>query len=208
MKRLPFVCLLTLCVLSPALYAQEAGRDTAAARRLEEYVRRYPEAQLRDVYKFCFQDVYGPGHLVSDSAACAAYILGEIARMDLSDHRYPDFEYVGVENNFVRVNLRVVAEGMVPLGQFVSLLMQSAAIPSPMPVAEWRARWVRYMGLMAGMSARPHNFEEDSAAILRQLERGEYVSHHSARFNAAYAPHYRLIRRDLFEKQELFGIKN
>ena len=68
------------------------------------YMRRFPEAQLRDVYKSCFQDVYGPGHIIKDSAQCAQYVEQELQYSDTGDHRFPDYEYTGVEGNYVRVN--------------------------------------------------------------------------------------------------------
>jgi len=35
------------------------------------------------------------------------------------------------------------------------------------------------------------------------LSEGKYVVHHSRKFNQHYHPHYRIIRRDLFEEKIL-----
>lgn len=172
---------------------------SVAADRLEDYLKRYPEAQLCDVYKFLFQDVYGPGHLIKNATDCAQGIVDEMDHMQMADTLFPDFEYAGLEGNYVRVNLRVVKDGRIPLQQFVDLLMQSAKVSSPMPLYDWKGRWKHLLVVLRRSHRQPHNFDADAAAIQEVLDSGSYAFHHSSRFNAAYHPHYRLIRRDLFE---------
>ena len=46
-------------------------------------------------------------------------------------------------------------------------------------------------------------FAEDSTLLAHLLSEGKYVVHHSAKFNEHYHPHYRIIRRDLFEEKIL-----
>lgn len=174
-----------------------------AAEMLGDYMLRYPEAQLQDVYKACFQDVYGPGHIISDSASCAQYILSELEKMNPDSRTYPDYEYIGVENNFVRVNIRVIQEGKIPLGRFVQLLMQSAKLPSKLPLYDWRGQWQRIEKVLRQVSPQPLNFDEDSALIQSVMDQGHYAVHHSRHFNEVYDPHYRIIRRDLFELEIL-----
>lgn len=178
-----------------------------AADRLGDYLHRYPEAQLCDVYKFLFQDVYGPGHIIKNAADCARNIVEEMDNMQLSDTRFPDYEYTGLEGNYVRVNLRVVKDGRVPLQEFVDLLMQSAKLSDPLPLYDWKGRWQHLLVVLRRSDSRPHNFEADAAAIQAVLDSGQYAFHHSDRFNRAYRPHYRLIRRDLFEKEILPKLK-
>lgn len=182
---------------------QEYSVPNRAAEMLGDYMRRYPEAQLQDVYKACFQDVYGPGHIISDSVSCAQYILSEMERMNPDSRAYPEYEYIGVENNFVRVNIRVIQEGKIPLGRFVQLLMQSAKLPSKLPLYDWRGQWQRIEKVLRQVSPQPLNFDEDSALIQSVMDQGHYAVHHSRHFNEVYDPHYRIIRRDLFEKEIL-----
>lgn len=184
------------------LRAYDHGRFAVPSRtagQLQQYMTRYPEAQLRDVYKFLFQDVYGPGHIIKNAADCAQHILSEMEQMQPSDTLFPDYEYAGLEGNFVRVNLRVIKDGRVPLDQFVDLLMQSAKVDSPMPLYDWKGRWQMLLAQLRRTSPCPHDFDADAAEIKSLLDSGRYAAHHSSRFNTAYHPHYRLIRRDLFE---------
>jgi len=196
----------TLDVARHILDRQTAGHyavPNRARQVLSDYLRLFPEAQLQDVYKLCFQDIYGPGHIIKDSATCAAYILREMEQIDTADTRYPDYEYAGIEGNYVRVNIRILKQHRFDLGRFVQLLMLSARQDKPMPLYDWRGQWQRLQTLLGTLNPRPHNFEADAAALQQVFDRGDYVFHHSARFNQAYAPHYRLIRRDLFEREIL-----
>ena len=174
-----------------------------AAEVLGAYMRKYPEAHRQDVYKSSFQDVYGPGHIIKDSATCARYIVDEMGQTDVSDLRFPDYEPTGVEGNFVRVNLRVLKDGRVPLDLFVRLLMQSADVRQKMPLYDWKGQWDRLQKTLDTITPRPKNFDADAANLRSWLDRGEVMVHHSRHFNESYAPHYRIIRRDLFEKHLL-----
>jgi hypothetical protein len=46
-------------------------------------------------------------------------------------------------------------------------------------------------------------FSQDSTRIATLLQEGKYVVHHSEKFNKHYHPHYRIIRKDLFEEKIL-----
>lgn len=169
-------------------------------KRLREYVERYPRTQLQDVYKWCFQDVYGPAHIIKDSAACRRYIEEELAFVKDGDTNVP-FEYTGIDSNYVRVNLSLVKQGVVPVEVMVDALMRSAAQKHPLPVYEWRGRWQRLQVELSHLPTPPDNFDADSQKIAEVLQRNEYVMHHSKQFNEAYDFHYRIVRRDIFEKE-------
>lgn len=131
-----------------------------------QYAQRYPAAEEQDLQKLLFQDTYGPGHLIKDSASCARYIREEASIMELprvSD--FPLYEYTLCDSNFVRVNLRVIKDGSISLRQLTSAVLRSAeGMPQPDP---------------------------------------SQLRHHSKAFNEAYHPHYRIVRRDIFEKEIL-----
>ena len=129
---------------------------------MQRYAQRYPAAEEQDLQKLVFQDTYGPGHLIKDSASCARYIESEVASMVPSD-QFPLYEYTLCDSNFVRVNLRVVKDGRISLRQLTSAVLRSAqGMPSVDP---------------------------------------SRVKHHSRAFNEAYHPHYRIVRRDIFERE-------
>ena len=154
--------LLTLCSCRSAVKPEAV--EVPCADALIAYAEQYPEAEPTDLYKLVFQDLYGPGHLITDSASCAGYIQREVDAM-AETALFPLFEYTLCDSNFVRVNIYLVKWGKISLQHLVSALLRSTeGLPSPDP---------------------------------------KFVMSHSAAFKAAYAPHYRIVRRDIFERELL-----
>lgn len=95
-----------------------------------QYADRYPAAEPTDLYKLVFQDLYGPGHLITDSAACAHYV-GEECRQMSDETRFPLYEYTLCDSNYVRVNLILVRKGTITLSQMVSAVIRSVGSVTP-----------------------------------------------------------------------------
>ena len=143
---------------------QQHVEAVPCAEALIRYAERYPAAEPQDLYKMVFQDLYGPGHLITDSVSCAAYIGREVDEM-AENNRFPLYEYTVCDSNFVRVNLILVKQGQINLSQLVSAVLRSTeGMLQPNP---------------------------------------KYVMSHSTAFKAAYDPHYRIVRRDIFENELL-----
>lgn len=158
MKKIFFA----LLMLTPLAAAAQAPCGEA----LRAYAERYTAAEPQDLYKLVFQDLYGPGHLITDSAACYRYIEREVREQCINEiTTFPLYEYTLCDSNFVRVNLYLVRWGKIGLEQLVSAVMRSAGgLPQADP---------------------------------------KYVMSHSDAFKQAYAPHYRIVRRDIFEREIL-----
>ncbi|MBR3529430.1 MAG: hypothetical protein IKN84_07195 [Bacteroidales bacterium] len=191
--------------------AQELPLAEDLQPMVQVYMDRFPESDLRDLYKYCFQDFFGPEHLISDSLGAVNYIVYELSHSDESDWKQPLFFYpLGLMGNYVRVDINYVKQGIVPMDVFVSALLRSGADgPSGGKKMEyWKTLWER-IALASGMvSPRPGNWDEDSSAIAATLAEGRYALHHSARFNNTYRQHYRIIRADIFERDLLPLIAN
>ena len=166
MKKLFLIALISFLNFEFSISHSQCGEA------LIRYAERYPATESQDLYKLVFQDLYGPGHLLTDSMAAVRYISKEVAEMkdsypedfsNVNDGPFPLYEYTLCDSNFVRVNLILVKRGVIPLERLVSALLRSTeGLPTPNP---------------------------------------KFVMSHSAAFKAAYDPHYRIIRRDIFEKE-------
>jgi len=63
-------------------------REQQIRQFVENELKRYPKARLQDLYKNYFQDAFGPGHLIPDTAAAGAYLDWELRQSGLkSDER-------------------------------------------------------------------------------------------------------------------------
>lgn len=170
-------------------------------KRLQQYMKEFPESDLCDVYKFCFQDVFGPAHLNIDSAAAIKSIEGELAKAKTLGG--PDYQYVGCEGNYVRVNLRLVKNGTLSVSKLAGYIARSSQTPVQMTVEEWHYRWDELEEVASKLKPRPGHFSLDSQSLNDLLERGGYAAHHSYAFNSTYNFRYRIVRKDLFEAEIL-----
>ena len=165
------------------------------------YLNKYPEATLIDIYKGSFQDVFGPAHILTDREAVTKYIRYEMEQAESFEDE--DYTPCGWQGNFLQVNLKVIADGRVPMDVFVDAFMASAGgidtTLTQMFIDDWQ------LILQAVRTAAPQlvGFAEDSTLLANLLGEGKYVVHHSRKFNEHYHPHYRIIRRDLFEEKIL-----
>ena len=175
--------------------------DSSTVQMVQDYMTKFPQSQLCDVYKFFFQDVFGPEHLVDDSATVEQYILSEIANADTSDWSEPLFIYpVGMHGNFVRVDLNYVRQGIIPSDWLAVAFVKSSKgwlVNKDSSLTEWKKQWSEIQSCARFIKPQPKNFEEDSAAIAEALNQGRYALHHSELYNNTYHQHYRIIRKDL-----------
>ena len=177
--------------------------DSVALRQLQDYMWRYPQSQLRDVYKFCFQDVFGVEHLLKDSTGALRYLEREIAESDPADWQQARFVYpLTLTGDYVRVDIGYVRDGVIAPEVMVAAMLQSARreeVATGSDLKQWQRRWESLLQLLETMHPRPLNFDEDREAIAAVLASGRYAMHHSVLFNRTYRQHYRIVRRDGFE---------
>lgn len=173
------------------------------AQNIENFVtgmmEQYPKARLLDIYKSCFQDYMGAEHLVNDPASARAYLDQELATTDISTLQPWDYEPCGVNGNYVRVSLRAVIEGKITADQLLDAFVRSANEGKRPTVAMWAGRWHEILLVIEDLGLDLPHQQEDKAFIEDVLAQGKYAISHSPDYREAYAPHYRIIKRDIFE---------
>ena len=169
------------------------------------YLQKYPEATLQDIYKGSFQDVFGPAHLLTNREAVKNYILKELEHAQTLEGEY--YTPCGWQGNFYQVNLSVVQEGKIAIDELVDAFMESANAIDTTLTQAWIDEWKLLQQIVRSVSPDLPGFEEDSTLLAHLLNHGKYVVHHSRKFNQHYHPHYRIIRKDLFEEKILPKLK-
>lgn len=169
------------------------------------YLERYPEATLQDIYKGSFQDVFGPAHILTNRQAVENYINHEIKTTE----KFEEADYIpcGWQGNFYQVNLKVIHDGRVPMNDFVDAFMASASGIDTTLTRAFVEDWSLIQQAVRTVSPHLQGFKEDSTLLAELLQQGKYVVHHSRKFNQHYHPHYRIIRKDLFEEKILPKLK-
>lgn len=170
--------------------------ETFVAGLLEQY----PQARLLDVYKSCFQDYMGAEHLIGDTTSVKAYLMQELATTDV-DELMPWYqEPCGMEGNYVRVSLRAVHEGLIDADTLLAAFIASANGEKRPTVESWAHRWHEILDVIESMELNLPHYDQDRQLIEDALAQGQYAISHSADYRKAYSPHYRIVRRDIYEQ--------
>jgi polyhydroxyalkanoate synthesis regulator phasin len=163
-------------------------------------LQRYPESTLQDIYKNFYQDRFGPGHAISNPEAVMQYLGLELSAMEdvKTDQQ---IEYLGWEHRFVRIPLSMVKTGKISQEDLNALFMESAFEINPKAGVKWKKEWQQITQIIKEKKLRVKNFEEDKKHIDSLLNENPIIAlHHSNAFTEHYHPHYRIVKRELFEK--------
>ena len=194
--------LTSLLIAFVCAHAQTKCVDADAVRvAVERMMADYPHSTLQDIYKSFFQDNFGPGHAVPDSAQATAWLRNELAKVDRLDVTL--YEPTGCKGNYYRVSLAAVVGGKVQADALLSAFLRSVRAVQPSEVEVWAKEWEQIEGIIATMELYLPNYDADAKAIKEMLATGHYAVHHSRLYNEHYAPHYRIIAKDIFEKEIL-----
>ena len=154
-------------------------------------VRTYPKATLQDLYKTCYQDFFGPGHLISDTAAAKQYIryeLEQCAAEDLS--LMPANEPTGFWHRFVRANLGQIIDGKMTEEALLEAFLHAANSAKPVH-DNWLEEWIQIEHI--ALQVHPEWRNEKLQAALRKAASNNQAVRHSDAFRTSYFPHYRII---------------
>ncbi len=111
---------------------------------IDEILLIYPNSQLIDIYKYFFQSRFGIEHLISDSLTAFVILKEELKSEEIkSNKQTPDSFLVLIlkpKKIYVRVDLSLVKDRIVPLNLFFSAFYQSATKIDSTKLEDWRKR--------------------------------------------------------------------
>ncbi len=164
---------------------------------LDYQLANYPASQYRDVYKNFMQDFFGPGHILADTAASGKYLRHELAEDGPFDG--PLYEKTGYKGNFYRVNLSLIRDSIIPYDVYFKTFVESVQGITPPSGEEWIETWKEIDNVIKEKGITFPDEDVDRKALADQFEKGDYVVHHSQRYNDSVHFHYRIISKDNFE---------
>ncbi len=172
--------------------------DTIAVRSaIERQLVTYPGSTLQDIYKSFYQEHFGPGHIISDTASVRRYLMKELSEM--GEIQSPYFEPTGCQGDYVRVYLSAVADSLITAEQLLDAFVRSANSRQK-PVVSWMEKWQAIISIIQANKIELKGFETD-LPLLTEAARNSQAVHHSRRYNEAYHPHYRIVERSIFERK-------
>ena len=165
---------------------------------LREQIENHPNQTLQDVYKSCYQDEYGPGHLISNESSAINSLFQEINSIE-KDYNPPTLiEKTGIHGNYLRVDLTLVRDGIVPFFVLFRALKISATIGGQKSDKNWDKIWNEIAQAIIDSDLRFENFEEDLERLEIISKSDDKVVHHSEMYENTYHPHYRIIEKNVF----------
>ena len=196
-----------LALAAVAIAALWIFRTDPVKAAIDRQLLDYPESHVQDMYKSFCQDKLGPGHLIPDKESARRYLDSELRayRKDLDSCLYavPSRRYypTGDKGNYIRVDLSVVLEGLVGEEAFLDAFVRSANEGERLSEDQWVAEWKDVEKVLRRSFMNIPDAGSDLETISGYLSEGKLIMHHSDAFNAAYHPHYRIIAKDIFEKE-------
>jgi hypothetical protein len=179
----------------------EAKKDhpMEIASILLDHQRRYPLWQIKDVYKLLHQAAMGSEHAVQDESSVNAWMERELKEMKEGPDE-PLIDILSPDGAIVRVHLRpYITKGNDP-EKLLRAFIQTAR--------EYCSSWSRLAQFlqvaveMTSMGALHFN-QRDMTHFFDTMQYLNYpAQHHSAEYETAYRPAYRVIDRPLLVIQE------
>ena len=199
-----------LYIIILALAALLAGGCCQGGRSIRDAIAgqlaEYPESRVQDIYKSFCQDNLGPEHMIPNPDAARDYLLSELDeyRSDLADGKYTKpakrYEPVGDEGNYIRVELSVILDSLVTAEHLLDAFVSSANAGQNMTTEEWMQKWKEVATVIRRDFSGIPECKQDLLQIDSLMSEGHFILHHSPVYEAAYHPHYRIIARDIFDR--------
>ena len=167
---------------------------------LLEQIENHPNQTLQDVYKSCYQDEYGPGHLISNESSAINSLLQEINTIEKDYTPVTLFEQTGIYGNYLIVDLTLVRDGIIPFFVLFRALTISATIGGQKSDENWSTIWSEIVEEIKIQGLKFEHFEEDLTNLDTISKSEDKVVHHSEMYENVYHPHYRIIEKNAFEK--------
>ena len=187
----------TVYAQEPPVFSGKCVDKEAVERAVRQQMQTYPASLLQDIYKNFFQDFWGPEHIISDTIAAAGYLRQELDSFD--DCSGVDVEAIGWEGNFYRVNLCLLKKNKISFDDFLNAFIESANQTDSPPLSAWIDTWNEIVKTIDDMQLDLPDYEADKANLNRILQSGSYAVHHSETYRRHYAPHYRIIKKEIYE---------
>ncbi len=192
LRALPLILGAILC-----LSGCSGDRSSDLGEFLTGYLKAHPKADVQDVYKLLFQGVFGVGHIITSQQEAAQFLAREMASMPARSGE-PMTEPCRPDGGMLRVNLRPFRDAAMNTDDLIAAMMETAASVKAAP-EEFASLWSA-VGDLIEDGVLPLDLDEYNALTDDLLEQNWPAVHHSDDYSHAYAPAYRVVSREAWER--------
>ena len=177
---------------------KEQGMDVSHLLRFAE---QYPKAQPQDWLKRLYQSFFGGGHMIADAQRSLNFLNEELAGLTDAQRARPYTEpFCG---DFCCVNLSVCKEASPEL---LNRLFVASSKEVPQDAAERFGGQINELLALCAASGELFAFSRDEieAEVKAFYAADMPLLRHSEIYRAAYAPAYRVLRKEFAERLPLY----
>lgn len=158
---------------------------------LAEHFARYPQMEPQDAVKLLYQNEFGPEHMLPRPEKALAFLRQEMAGLVPGPENEPLYE--GIGNGLCRLNLRPCLAKGIPAEEICRLFCEAAKAVQ----GDGRSfrKKLRALQEMAERDETPFSPGALDYYLILYEEKGCPAVHHSAAYQRAYAPAYRLVQQ-------------
>ena len=125
------------------------------------------------------------------------YLMSEMEQASENSGAY--YEPTGSEGKYIRVYLNAVADGKISAEQLLDAFVESANHVAPR-ADKWSEQWSKIVNVIEKKQL-PVKTNDELKQLLKECSEQEEAVHHSEDYEKVYRPHYRIVERNIFEKQ-------
>ncbi|MBR2408499.1 MAG: hypothetical protein IKB07_06040 [Lachnospiraceae bacterium] len=154
-----------------------------------DHWKRYPKAQLQDLFKYLYQSSFGCEHLIASPEAVEGYIRQEAERAPCTGGEFIE----SLNGAYCRVHLDCIREGLCAETLAKLFFLSAGHVEDGKEQLEKRLS-VLLETVEEGLL--PFETEAVTDGIRRWREAGYPACRHSETFRKEYAPAYRLVKKE------------
>jgi len=170
--------------------AQESDDVFTMKEILQEEIRKHPEMEIQDVYKFIHQAAMGSEHAVKDTTAVREWMKNEIAGLDFKKIENL-IDTISPGGKIVRINLRPYLKAGYKTEKLLSAFIKTANefIGSTIVLENY------IQAVLELIKDGRINFQKEEAKnFFNEMKIKKYPAvHHSKKYEEKYSPAYRVV---------------
>ena len=164
---------------------------------LLSHLKSYPAAHAEDVYKFIFQSVFGPAHLIRDKEKFYKLLLQEWNDTSKVDRMEPMIEKLGEFTSLARLNIRPFRKGGGSVDEICEICINSVNSAAN-DLDKFESETQRAINLLHETGSE--DLSTDLNNFFEKMRTQNFPAvHHSDLFRNKYRPSYRVIDEKLLK---------